>query len=638
MRSSIVVVVAALGAWVLTPAVQKPQVPAFRGRVDLVTLDVSVWDRDHRPVKELPLSDFSLLEDGKPREIVTFSEFDIPDPPPPTAPWMRTVTTDVESNDVTDKRLFLILVDDASFGDLTLFATRREQIKAAARAVITRLGPTDLAAVVFTGDNRRSQDFTADHGRLLAAVDQMQGVSLPRFPVYVGRAPGSSGVGAGSLPGDKAPSEAENSLADVYSVHVLERAVEALIGAPGRRKALIDITRFSMHMAGVSHLKTRTEVMFEKAQRAGVNVYTMGPQVTRSPDYWEGSWFRRVAKETGGEWFGNLFTDSRAAERAATKIFLANSSYYVLAYSSDDLAKFHTIKVLVNRPDVTVRTREKYYWPGTPVGDAGAPEPPPLVKAIVEVLPNASIPMRVVAMPFATRGEAGATIAIATELRLTPLGPGGPADETIDLRTHLFTAEGDARGSVTTSVDVPTAGREFETEALSAITATKPALYQVRMAAHRAAAKVNGSVYATVDVPDFAKRAVSFSGAVVSIEDWPMLGPREALADLLPAVPTALRAFRATDEVRVFVRVYQASGRRPVAVPVRIRLIDDHDRTVLDRVESVAGSRFSESNSADVRVELPTATLSAGSYLLTFETAVGRTTARRDVRFSIKTP
>jgi hypothetical protein len=40
--------------------------------------------------------------------------------------------------------------------------------------------------------------------------------------------------------------------------------------------------------------------------------------------------------------------------------------------------------------------------------------------------------------------------------------------------------------------------------------------------------------------------------------------------------------------------------------------------------------------SADVNYPVPTARLAAGQYLLTFETGAGKTSARRDVRFSIR--
>ncbi len=46
----------------LAPQVQPPQ---FRAAVDLVHLDVSVLDRNRRPVRGLSASDFIVLEDGK---------------------------------------------------------------------------------------------------------------------------------------------------------------------------------------------------------------------------------------------------------------------------------------------------------------------------------------------------------------------------------------------------------------------------------------------------------------------------------------------------------------------------------------------------------------------------------------------
>ena len=416
---------------------------------------------------------------------------------------------------------------------------------------------------------------------------------------------------------------------------VLERAVEALIGVPGQRKALIDITSFSMAWAGAGHLKTRTEVMFEKAQRAGVNVYTIGPKFNEQPEVWEGSWFRRVAKETGGEWFGDLFVEPGVAERAVERIFTANSSYYMLGYTSADLAKFHNVKVVVDRPDVTVRSREKYYWPA-PEPKKPPVEPPPLAKGIVEILPNTGIPMRAVAMPFATPDGDGATIAVLTHLRVKQAEARDP-NETFSVATHLFTTEGTARGSKSRNELVTHTGRDAIVESLSTITASKPGLYQVRMAAHRPAANLHGGVYVTVDVPDFAKRAVSFSGVLVSLAEWPSLGVRDPMADLLPAEPTTSRVFSLLDRVHAYVRVHQAKGKRPVAVPVRIRIVDAHDRVVLDRTEALEPGRFTTgTRGADVRVELPTATVPPGAYLLTFDAELGDTTARRELRFTVR--
>src|ERR1700733_11098306 len=47
--------------------------PSFRAGVNLVELDVSVLDKDRRPVTGLQLADFTVLDNGEARRIGAFS-------------------------------------------------------------------------------------------------------------------------------------------------------------------------------------------------------------------------------------------------------------------------------------------------------------------------------------------------------------------------------------------------------------------------------------------------------------------------------------------------------------------------------------------------------------------------------------
>lgn len=59
----------------LRPSAQTPATqPIFRGGTDLVQVDVSVLDGKRRPVRGLTAADFTVLEDGQPREIQAFTE------------------------------------------------------------------------------------------------------------------------------------------------------------------------------------------------------------------------------------------------------------------------------------------------------------------------------------------------------------------------------------------------------------------------------------------------------------------------------------------------------------------------------------------------------------------------------------
>jgi hypothetical protein len=617
-----------------------PQTPQFRAGVDIVHLDVSVYDKAGNPVRGLTAADFTLLEDDKPRPIVAFSAVDIPPAPPPTAAWMRDAPIDVATNDIKDRRLFLIVIDDANYASFNAPAeigspsigprrdrnspppasalTMIESLKSAARTFIAHLAPTDLAAVVFTGDNRRSQDFTTDRARLIAAVNQTS-------------APGM-----------------DCRLSATYSVEVLRRATDLIIGAPGPRKALVTFTDFDQNMAVVpdsqdvcshNYVVGQSLVLFESAQRAGVNVYTLKQKydLPGQSAGWEDRWIRRIPHETGGEAFSDV-RDPAVADAAAARIMQANSVYYVLGYSSAAYEKFHFIKVKVDRPDVEVRTRDKYYWPEKEKAKAG-PEPPKLDLDISGLLPKSDLPMRATAVPLASADRKSAIVAIVASVRNPPVEGATPSGDPISLRFNLFTAEGKAVMShATTARLMPRAGGGVDTDVLANVNVQKHGVYELRVAAESATRQAGGSVYLTVDVPDFTKD-VALSGVVIAAPRgpapaWTPDTPRA----LLPVVPTSRREFAKGEPLTAFVRVYQggSSNDALATVPVHERLVDDHDRVIVDRVEPVVAGRFSATRSADVLWTLPVARLEAGEYFLSLEASIGKTTATRALRFSVK--
>jgi hypothetical protein len=130
------------------------QQPVFRVGADVIRLDVSVLDKDRKPIHGLTSEDFTVVEEGKPQRVVAVAEIDAAaNDPAPTA-WMRHVATDVANNDLADQigdgRLFAIVLDDVNipWDDLDIIMAAR----GIARDVIDRLGPSDVGAVVFPRD------------------------------------------------------------------------------------------------------------------------------------------------------------------------------------------------------------------------------------------------------------------------------------------------------------------------------------------------------------------------------------------------------------------------------------------------------------------------------------------------------
>ena len=324
--------------------------PQFRSGVDLVYLDVSALDKNRRPVKGLTATDFTILEDGKPQTVATFSAIDLPDPVPPSTPWMRNVVSDVRRNtDIVDKRLVSIVMDDAAIPfDLTMIKSARE----IGRLVIDRLGPNDLASIVFTRDNRNAQEFTGDRARLLKAVDAFEAGSRV------------IGVAQGEALGPA-------MLAQIHTfestVDVLRRVADSLAAVPQRRKALIYIgvgvpagnTPSEIVLAGASAvenpaaaanretqaalgaIKHRLMAVYRDARLSNVNVYTVSPAgvggmaALLQSEAWKG---RTVpAYETPGNYFdflvglaentgGRAFPDRNEFATAIDQVFLENGS------------------------------------------------------------------------------------------------------------------------------------------------------------------------------------------------------------------------------------------------------------------------------------------------------------------------
>ena len=197
MRHFAATAAAAFACLVVAASAQQPaapeQQPTFRAGVDVIRLDVSVLDKNRRPVQGLTAADFTILENGKPQKIVALSEVDAGERDPMPTAWMRHVPRDVAANDLADQvgdgRLFAIILDDwnTPYNSPEIVMAARS----VARYIIDGLGPSDVAAVVFAADAGRSQDFTDDRSKLLASVDRFE----PREQAWVGPTPMGPGPG-----------------------------------------------------------------------------------------------------------------------------------------------------------------------------------------------------------------------------------------------------------------------------------------------------------------------------------------------------------------------------------------------------------------------------------------------------------
>jgi VWFA-related protein len=475
------------------------QTPVFKSKVEIVQLDVSVLDKHRQPIKGLTEKDFTILEDGKPQKIVAFSTFDMDDTAPPATGWMKDVAPDVTVNELKpESRLFVIVIDDALIPQEAAFIRDSKKV---IQSVIDKLGPEDLTAVIFTTDNRKTQNFTADKNKLRAALDKFN--------------PGEASYRYGL--------ETNGIDVDLYfyqsAVRTLGNVADYLATVPNRRKAIFWISPgVPMDMQGavprdrdgcpagrpydvvarickgagpelpcitgpgtcapenpmgvygktlppgeMADMARLIDDAFRRAQRANVTIYPVDPTglsgnqqylVTRLGPFNQGfaqlkattqlDFLTMTAVNTGGRTVMN----TNDFEPGITSIFEENKSYYLLAFEPANPAtdgKLHKIQIKVDHQDVDIRTRSGYYAPEAEtkedkkiVKSNMSPEAVALAKAMAGILPNAGMPMKAVVASFAVPAQRLATVTVV--LGVTQPVPAAAAKDRVTETTELLTS------------------------------------------------------------------------------------------------------------------------------------------------------------------------------------------------------
>ena len=614
--------------------------PTFRSRLDLVRLDVSVLDGNRRPVRGLTAADFTILEDGKPQRLETFSAIDIPDPVEPTAPWIDDVAPDVRTNEeVKDRRLFLIAIDDATVVPDPLAL---KNVKEIAHGVIDRLSATDLAAVMFSRDNRNSQDFTSDKSRLRAAVESFTVGFEVGGPIQ--------------------------QLWMLYAVTTLRNAIESFAELPDRRKTIVLISTgvpFSTASAAKPisatpdqipyaqatrqtqlTLKDRLMELFTAAQRANVNVYAMDPcgrrpfetdsPCTESSDKMD--YLVQIAAQTGGRPVVNIGDFNPGLD----SMFVENGSYYLLAYQSTNPKRDGTLRQLqvkVKRSGVTVRTRSGYQAPRENDREDLRRRTSPTDAALATLLPTTDLRMSATAAAFRGDDPKKALLAIVAGVQQPLATSAARRTEAVDLRVGAYNTDGKVFATATAKGHVvlranATGAAEYEMVTQLSL---KPGRYQVRLATTAGNPPQSGSVHLDVVIPDFERDPLSMSDLLLDASKRPASASESAGTRLsIPLTPTTKRSFAVFDIIKAFARVYHGADVGQSNATTRWIVRDESDRIVWTRETTVGAEAFEASRSADVSVELPLFGFAEGPYLLTLQVTRAGRTVERHSRFKVE--
>jgi VWFA-related protein len=607
-----------------TPPDPRPQA-TFKTGIDVIQLDVSVFDKDRRPIRGLTKDDFTILENGKAQPIEAVLPVDVTEPTTPSAAWLRDAPLDVITNSRETRRLVAIVMDDAGLG-----YDHGEPVSARniAKAILDQLSPDDLVSVVFTFLGR-PQNWTADRSRIRAAIESFvpKTSSFPPPPGII--AP------AGAPPATATRALAGGPVACQYRhggclVDTLNNVATVLEGAPPGRKILMLVSSNGGLRIQDPDQAGYPQDMLRALQRANVTVYAFDPRgltterfQQETDDLWS------IAAATGG--FAAMHTN--APELRVSNAFRESSSYYLVGFRPTDTThdgRFRRVDVKVNRPGAEVRTRRGYYAPKDESKSRSNTKKPATVldAALTGVVPSGDLPITVSVAPFAIPGRREAVLALVS--RVSQAGVTKGVTHRVNMNASLFDLEGKNHGSRRQTVEVTPQGDQIAFEIYSRIPVLKPGRFEVRFAAESEGRA--GSVFVDVEVPDFSKQDLALSGVLVERAPFRPAANPEELASVTNVKPTAARSFSRGDRIRASLRVYQ-KDKQPVHVIARV--VNEHNESVFGRTEDVEAAAFTN-GAADYQLDVPIADFPPGQYLLTIEAAAAGKLLTRDVRFALR--
>jgi VWFA-related protein len=379
----------------------------FRADTRLVEVNALVIDKDGHPLEGLTSADFTVLEDGQPQQIDVFAVEGSVRPPAgstttaaaPGEPGVPLPNGEYSNRVVARAGGVTVIVLDrlnTSFEDQKL---ARDQIV----DFLKNIGREDRIAlyVLQTGTLQILHEFTRDNASLIAA--------LGRYQARTSRSKQASDAVPVDLPKSGNPAEdaefekwLKDTSQQVSAFYIRDRVkltaaafetiASHLSGVRGRKNVVWVSSAFPLRIDEPHSATTFTAELDQAAKAingANIAIYAVDarqlntgferaaleptreathgraydadfPKSTFEQDFRHVDTLQSVADSTGGRAFSVLGNIGKGMRQAVEDARLT----YMLGYYPKDAnwdGAYHTIKVTVNRPGATIRTRRGYY-------------------------------------------------------------------------------------------------------------------------------------------------------------------------------------------------------------------------------------------------------------------------------------
>ena len=556
-----------LPALMLVSAQSQAPDTVIRINVNLVQVDAVVTDSKDKPVSDLKKEDFEILQDGKPQVITNFSYIttrpvtiaNAPAPPRPTAQARNTPSPPSMPVKMSDprrpnRRTIALVVDDLGLSFESI-ARLRSTLK---KFVDTEMQPGDLVAVIRTSAGMGSlQQFTSDKRLLYAAIDHVKYNALGRVGVS-SFAPltGANDSGIDTTSFD----EEREQIFSAGTMNAINYVVEGLKELPGRKSVILFSENMRMFFSdGMSQrVMDATKRLTDAANRASVVISAIDPRglmttsltaadntrgmsaqdISRVPlrrsqylfDSQQGMF--TLAAETGG-----LFMhDTNDIDGALRRVVDDGNGYYLIGYhpsaATFDVktgqARYHSIKVRVKRPGLTVRSRTGFMGTSdqapAPVAHTRQAE---IAHALISPFSTGALHVRLTTL-FSNAAKAGSFINAMLYIDARELKFEDEPDDwhkaVIDIVALTFGDNGQAEDTSDKTFTIRLKGNTYQRSLKQGLIYSvhhpvkKPGAYQMRVVLRDAGTEEVGSATQFIEVPDVNKGRLALSGIVLKAD------------------------------------------------------------------------------------------------------------------------
>jgi VWFA-related protein len=556
-------------------------------------------------VKDLKRSDFTILENGKPQNIVSFDYQNVDE----AAVLSEKTTVSGKAASVAqllnqdyaedpkalkDHRLIVMFFDLSSMQPEDI----DRAVESARDFVNKKMQPADLVAMISMATSlSMDQDFTSNKDALLKTLGKYDGTESTGFANgSEGGTTDGTGDDASSFTADDSEYNALNTDRELYAIRSIAKSLERV----DQRKSMLyfsgGLTRQGIENQASMRAATNEAVKANMAIYAvdsrglealppvgnasvgslrGTSAYSgAAMQSQLNSNFGSQETLGTLASDTGGK----LFTDSNDFAPAFQQIQHDTEAYYILGFHSTNQAKdgsYRHLTVKLNRDDAKVEYHPGYYAPADFKHQRTEDREVALTEQMRSDLPATDVAMYLQALYFRLAdNKFFVPISLIVPGSQIPFIKNGDRDKAnIDVLGQVKDAEGIIVGNVRDTVKLALdASQQVQRKNIQYSTGftLAPGKYHLKFVIRENQTGAMGSFETDLQVPDMKKTPLKLSSIVLSSQRQPNTGKKTVsplVRDGVEWIPNVAHVFRQDQHLYFLYEVYDPTKEKDAAEP-----------------------------------------------------------------------